>query len=68
MDRTIKEILEQLATEGRVIIHGFGTFTTAVKKGREGVSFGKPYKTEDKVVVKFTQSDSLDSSAFTVKE
>lgn len=69
MNKTVAEIIEQLKTTGKVIIPGFGTFTTAVQKGREGVSAfnGKPYKTDDKVVVKFKQSDSLDSTNFPVK-
>lgn len=67
MQRTVEEIIETLRTTGKVQINGFGTFYTEVKKGREGVSFGKPFKTEDRTVVKFSQSSSLDSSEFTVK-
>ena len=68
MNKTVAEIIEALETTGKCIIKGFGTFYTEVKKGREGTSFGKAYKTEDRTVVKFSQSDSLDSSNFTLKE
>lgn len=69
MNKTVAEIIEALETTGKCIIPGFGTFTTSVQKGREGVSAfnGKPYKTEDKVVVKFKQSDKLDSSNYPTK-
>lgn len=63
--------MEQLKETGKVIIPGFGSFKTAVQKGREGVSkmggVEKAWKTEDKVVVKFSQSDKFDSSNFPVK-
>ena len=62
MNKTIAEINEELRTKGKCTIAGFGTFYTTVQKGREGVSSftGKPYKTEDKTVVKFKQSANLD--------
>jgi nucleoid DNA-binding protein len=70
MNKTIAEIVESLKTTGKCTIAGFGTFTTTVQKGREGISAfnNKPYKTDDKVVVKFKQSDSFDSSSFPVKK
>lgn len=66
MNKTVKEILEDLENTGKCTVKGFGTFYTQVLKGREGVSAfnGKPYKTEDRVVVKFKQSPSLDSSNY----
>lgn len=69
MDKTIREIITELETTGKCNIKGFGTFYTAVQKGRSGVSAfnGKPWKTEDKTVVRFSQSASLDSSNYTVK-
>lgn len=71
MNKTISEVMEQLKETGKVTIPGFGTFRTAVQKGREGVSklggVEKAWKTEDKVVVRFTQSASFDSSSFPVK-
>lgn len=69
MDRTVAEIIEALETTGKCTIKGFGTFSTKVRKGREGVSAfnGKPYKTEDKVVVGFSQHNSFDSSNYPVK-
>ena len=69
MDRTVKDIIAELETKGKCTIKGFGTFYTKVRKGREGVSAfnGKPFKTEDKIVVDFEQHDSLDSSNYPVK-
>ena len=69
MNKTIKEVLEALEQNGKCTIQGFGTFYTKVQKGREGISAfnGKPYKTEDKIVIKFEQSGSLDSTNYPVK-
>lgn len=70
MNKTVAEIIEELKTTGKVTIKGFGTFYTAIKPGREGVSklggVEKAWKTEDTTVVKFKQSYSLDSKDFTV--
>lgn len=69
MNKTIQEVLDELKEKGKVTIKGFGTFYTDIRKGREGVSSfnGKAWKTEDKTVVKFYQSNSLDASDFYVK-
>ena len=68
MDKTVSEILEELRTTGRSQVNNFGVFTTKVRKGREGVSSfnGKAFKTEDKIVVSFKPSKSLDTSDFKV--
>lgn len=70
MNKTVAEIIESLKTTGKCTVVGFGTFTATIQKGRSGVSAfnGKPYKTDDKVVVKFKQSDSLDSSNYPTKK
>ena len=61
--------MQELEATGKSTIKGFGTFYTAVKPGREGVSkFGgveKAWKTEDTVVIKFKQT--IDSSKYPVK-
>lgn len=71
MNKTVKEIIEALETTGKCTIPGFGTFYTAVRAGREGVSklggTEKAWKTEDTTVVKFKQSSSLDSKNYPVK-
>ena len=69
MNKTIVQVLEELKTTGRSQVNGFGVFTTKVRKGREGVNAltGKPFKTEDKVVVSFKPSKSLDTTGFPVK-
>lgn len=71
MNKTVKEIIEELESTGKCTIKGFGTFYTAVKPGREGVSklggVEKAWKTEDTVVVKFKQAPSLDSSNYPTK-
>lgn len=66
MNHTVQEIVDKLQQTGKCTIPGFGTFTIKVQKGREGVSAfnGKPYKTEDKNIVKFSASSSLDVSKF----
>lgn len=68
MNKTVEEILEELKTTGRSQVNNFGVFTTKVRKGREGVSSfnGKAFKTEDKVVITFKPSKSLDTSEFKV--
>lgn len=68
MNKTVEEILEELKTTGRSQVNNFGVFTTKVRKGREGVSSfnGKAYKTDDKVVITFKPSKSLDTSSFKV--
>lgn len=70
MNRTIEEVLEELRTTGKVTIKGFGQFYTTVRKGREGVSklggVEKAWKTDDTTVIKFKQSNSLDSKDFPV--
>lgn len=70
MTKTIEEILEELKATGKCTIKGFGKFTIKVQKGREGISSfnGKPWKTEDKNVIKFTPSASLDVSDYTVNK
>lgn len=54
---TVAKAVIDLVLKGETITFpGLGKFTTAVQKGREGIapSTGKPYKTEDKRVIKFT--------------
>ena len=68
MNKTVAEILEELKETGRSQVNGFGVFTTKVRKGREGVSSfnGKAFKTEDKTVISFKPSKSLDTTDFKV--
>lgn len=70
MDKTIKEILDEVKANGKCVIKGVGQFYTQVQKGREGVSkmggVEKAWKTEDKVVLKFYPSKSLDVSDYKV--
>ena len=52
---TYQEIAQGLLAQGeKVSMHGFGKLERKIVKGRSGVSFGKPYKTEDSYSVKFT--------------
>lgn len=69
MNKTIEQVLSELASTGRSQVNGFGVFTTKVRKGKEGINglTGKPYKTEDKVVIAFKPSKTLDTSKFPVK-
>ena len=69
MNKTVSQIIEELSSTGKCQIKGFGTFTTKVRKGREGVNAltGKPFKTEDKIVIAFKPSKSLDTTSFPVK-
>lgn len=72
MERTLQEILDELKVTGKVTIKGFGQFYTTIQRGREGVSklggVEKAWKTEDKTIIKFYPSKSLDVSDFKVGE
>lgn len=72
MNKTVAEIVEALKTTGKCTVVGFGTFTATVQKGREGTTklggVEKAWKTDDKVVVRFKQSPSLDSSNYPAKK
>jgi DNA-binding protein HU-beta len=56
-------VTEALVSKNEVALVGFGTFCTALQKGKSGKVPGtdKSYSTEDKIVPKFKSSKSLKS-------
>lgn len=61
LDAMIKGIIKGLKDEGRVALVGFGTYSTKVRKAREGKNplTGKPISIPEKTVVSFKAGSKL---------
>lgn len=70
VDSTFEVLTDVLAGDDSINIKGFGTFSTAVQKGREGKNpmNGKPYKTKDKNVAKFKAGCQLAEKVAPIKK
>lgn len=69
IDAVTAAITEALSAKESVAIIGFGTFTTALQKGKTGTVPGttKSYTTIDKTVPKFSAGQTLKDSVAGVK-